>query len=493
MKFFIKATFLFLVLFIPTLLFAEYDLNDNCKKAYKQIMTMRFDDAAVTITGEMKSNPDNLYIPFLQYYSDMVKLIITDDPQLYAKIKEDYWDYIEIMEKDEASPYFEILKSEMLFHLSLANMKYGDKFTGVRNLIKSNKLCKSNVEEFPGFWLNNKMSGTFNVIFSFIPSSFQWAARIIGLKGNHDAGIKQLNQYHEDATGIPGMAEESVLYFGLARKYGGDDMAAYEYIKNVNPHYYENPLVKYFYAVLCVRSFNNEVGLELVQSLNTGTFQVMFYPYDYLIGKAKLNRLDDDADVYLKRFYNNSPGEEYKKEICYKIAQYYLINNDKTQFEIWKNRIEDVGNDMTDRDREAEIESDQDYQPLPEMVKVQLLFEGGYFERAQLQLNDIPVSKISASPYDIEFIYWTGRLYQQTERLQEAIAIFEDIINNGEAVEYYFAADAAYQIGKIHEDSKHYSSAKRYYELCLEINDSDWEYFIKIKSERGVTRVDRLL
>jgi len=485
-----KIFTLILIILFSSSAFAGYDLNDNCKKAYDQIMTMRFDDAAATIADERRSNPDNLYIPFLEFYSDMVQMIITDDPQLYDKIKEDYYDYIDIMEEDETSPYYKILKSEMLFHLSLANMKYGDKFTGARNLVKSNKLCNRNVEEHPDFWLNNKMSGSFNVVFAFVPSSFQWAAKIIGLRGDRNTGIDQLKQYHKDAMSINGMSEESVLFLTLGIKYGGNDLEAYQYINSVNPKYYENPVIKYVFATLCVRAYENDRGLELAQTLDPGSFQVQFYPYDYLLGKAKLNKLDKNADVYLKRFYNNSPGKDYKKEICYKIAQYYLISNNISQYNTWKSRVEEVGNDMTDRDREAEIEAQKDYQPIPEMVKVKLLFDGGYFGEAKQILTSIPHEELTSMPYELENLYWQGRISQQTDNLTDALIFFEETLNRGKDLSYWFAADAAFQIGYIYEQERQYLSAKAYYETCLEVNDSDWEDFIEIKAEHGLIRVE---
>jgi tetratricopeptide (TPR) repeat protein len=243
------------------------------------------------------------------------------------------------------------------------------------------------------------------------------------------------------------------------------------------------------YAVLCIRSFENDKGLELVQSLNTGSFQVRFYAYDYLVGKAKLNRLDQDALAHLKNFYSNSPGEDFKKEIARKIAQYHLINGNMAEYKSWNSKVDDVGSDMTDRDREAEIEANLDYDPLPELMEVRLLFEGGYFDNAETALKNIAKGKIATEPYNLAYTYWNGRILQETGRSQEAISAYRQLIDLANA-DFFFAADAAYQVGFIYEQDKQYSSAVKYYQTALDLNDSDWENFIEIKANRGVERVE---
>lgn len=465
-------------------------LDESCLLAYDQILSLRLEDARKTINEGTSRDPSNPYLAFLDFYCQVVELIITDDIRKYEILTSKFNTALNKLDADEGqSPYYNALRSEMLFHLSLSNMKYGDKLTGARNLIKAHNAIHDNKEDYPDFWLNNKMSGVYDVVFSYLPSSFQWAAKIIGLKGDRNKGLKELKLYATEAASKTGLSSEAILLCSMGYSYGGNESEAYHYLSGIDPERLKNPLVRYYYAIVCLRTQRNDKGMELLGSLNQADYQVKFNGLDYLRGKALLNRLDKDAAVYLQRFYNGTYGNDYKKEIAHKISYNYLINGDYVQYQSWHDKAINYGAELTDRDREAMIDCEQDYTPLPALLRIKYLVEGGYFNRASEELTGISPSQIIKMPENLEYTYWSGRVSQHTGKIQEAMYLFDETIRKGEHQPYYFAADAAFQTGLLFEQANQSQNALTWYQKCLEINDSDYKEFIGRKARSGISRL----
>jgi len=56
---------------------SQVDNSSNCKKAYKEIISLRFEQAEKYIEAERDSFPENVYISYLQNYIDFFKIFIS--------------------------------------------------------------------------------------------------------------------------------------------------------------------------------------------------------------------------------------------------------------------------------------------------------------------------------------------------------------------------------------------------------------------------------
>ncbi len=471
--------------------FANYDYNENCQKAFQEILSLRTQNAREILKQEKITNPGNSYILFLEHYCDALELIVTDDPSRFDKFYENYYKRREIMDHDDpSSPYHNLLKAEMLFHVGLAQLKYGNKINAASKIYSSYFLIKDNEEEYPGFILNKKMSGAYNVIFGNIPNSVRWVARMIGLKGNMYDGLSELMSYYNQVKSLPGYAEESVLFINFAHKYTWDEKRGLDFFSGLDSTLSACTLIKYYYANLASFAGKNDLALELLSSMENEHYQVPFYGIDYLLGRCKLNRLDPDAGILLAKFLNEAPGQDYKKDICNRLSYFYLINRDTAKYREYKARVSQVGSDLRDRDREAILESERDYTPSVTLLKARFLFDGGYYDLAETIIETIPVSELSIKPCKLEYLYRKGRIYQEKGDVQQAVDYLKATLSSGEDDPYPFATLAAYQLGMIYEKQNDYPKALEYFEKCLDIFDSDYTVeSIENQAEKGMDRV----
>ena len=78
-----------------------------------------------------------------------------------------------------------------------------------------------------------------------------------------------------------------------------------------------------------MRTGHNDEAIKLLEQMPTGT-QYQPFPYRYfLLGIAKLYRLDTDANQFLQQFLNNYKGQFGIKEAYQKLAWFQLLKNDQ--------------------------------------------------------------------------------------------------------------------------------------------------------------------
>ena len=484
-------SFLLILSTIPNFLLANFDYNTNCRNAFRAILDLKTNTAREILRNEKSLNPDNSYVIYLEHYADAVELIVTGDESRYDKFYKDYYSRKDLLDKeDQSSPYYKLIHAEMLFHVGLAQLKFGNKLNGAAKIYNSYFLIKDNQEKFPDFWRNLKMEGSYNVIFANIPASARWAAQMLGLKGNMETGLQQLMTYYDSVKTLPGYAEESILFINFAYKYAWDEEAGLQFYSSLDSTILNCTLVKYFYANLASFGSKNELALDLLNSMLNNHYEVPFYGVEYQLGRCKLNCLDKDADIYLLKYLNEAPGLDYKKDICNRLSYYYLINGDINRFKQYKAMVSKIGSDLRDRDREAVLESERNYLPNVSLLKARFLFDGGYYNRAEGIIIAVPASDLTNKAYELEYLYRKGRIYQLESRTSEAIDNLTKAIRAGEDEPYPFATLAAYQLGMIYEKQKDYKQAKAYFEKCLEIYDSDYTVgSVENQAEKGAERM----
>ncbi len=332
-----SKSFIFLILFLLSVspAFSQdkassvYNFNDRCAEAYRDIFNLKTNTARKLLQKERRLHPENVMPFYLLQYCSMVELIVTEDESKYDSFKINYNEYRDTMDRaDRSSPWYGLLAAGMKFQLGLAYMKFGSKLSGGTKIYSAYGIIRDNNKKFPGFRMNTELLGVFNILFSQIPPSVKWVARLIGLKGDRDTGLEQVRNYYEYVKDMPGFGEEALLFLNFSYKYTWDEEKGLKLFTQAPDELMKSLLVKYFYASACSFTYRNDKAIELMDSIRESKTEIPFYGLDYLYGRCKLNRLDKDANIYLTEFLVDYPGNDYKKDICNRLSYYYLLNDD---------------------------------------------------------------------------------------------------------------------------------------------------------------------
>ena len=100
------------------------------------------------------------------------------------------------------------------------------------------------------------------------------------------------------------------------------------------------------------------------------------------------------------------------------------------------------------------------------LLRVRLLFDGGYYGRDySLLIQKAYLFVDDENKESLEFNYRMGRLSQELKNYPDAIKYYVMTINEGESIKSFMACNSALQIALIFEEQQKLLQAKKYFDL----------------------------
>jgi hypothetical protein len=462
---------LFVVIIWPSKLFASYEITNGCEMALREILNLRLTTAQEILEAERVSSPENYYVDYLENYKDMVELYIRGDESSYRNYLERFENRLVKMKgKDVNSPFYDVVRAEMLAQTGLLNVINSDEIAGFLKILKANKLLKKNLEKYPDFSLNKKLYGVITVGIGNVPGGVKWAAKFFGFKGDTEEGFKYLETYKTEVEGRPGLFAESLIYMIFAYMIVADEQGAYEMLQQNYSDSIVTTLGNYLYANTLDRVGKTDESLEILNQVNAIDLEGggTFYPIVLLNSKGKLNRLDKDADQGWLMYLENSKSENFKKESCNRLSLHYLLHNQNEKYEYYHKKIAEFPKAVMRADREAEVDFTKFAKINIEILKAHLLVNGGYFSRADSVLDNINRAELTV-PEQVFYVLLEGQIEAGEGELEKALVLFNEAILKGSEISEHYAAESALLAGNLAYNNKDYSTATYYYKLCQTI------------------------
>lgn len=488
---FSRKIFLFTIIFLVSFqsLHAEYKVTEKCTQAWEALFNLDFITAHKLVQEELKDNPDNYYAYYIDQQIDAYYMMINASESDYEHFEEQYKKRREIMDgKSTDSPYYSMCEAEMQLQMGIFNVFFGDRLSGIRRAYSAYKKFYSAQEANPDFIYNRKMIGMFNIALSNLPPFAAWAASTFGVKGDYDTGFNIMFKYFNDVKKMKGLNTEAALYITLGYKLNKEPEKAYNFLQSLDSSIVDYRLLKYFHGNTAWASGNNAKAAALFAQFNPTDLEIEFLPYNYMMGKIQMRSLDKQAENNLLIFLRKTKKAAYIKEINYYLALYYLMNGNLESFEKYKKIAAEKGGDVTERDRETMYDCQLDYVPNPILVKCKLLMDGGYYDRFYQTMKNFQISDAKLLPYKLEYYLLMGRYYEAKNNALSAVDSYKKVIDLGSSADYYFASEAALRLGEYYEN-KDKAKAKSYYEISLDLYDSDYYEYIENLASKGLERV----
>lgn len=485
-------TLISLLLLINAYASASYVVNNRCTEAWVLLMDFQFTKAKLLISEELQENPKNYYAYYLDQNCDAYSLLMNSNDEMYENFLDDYYNRREIMDgKFEDSPYYLSCKAEMELQAGIFNIIYGDRLSGLRKAYSSYKNTFKNLEKHPEFKPSLKLDGFFNVAIDNLPPFVKWAVSAFGVRGNTDYGFDLLMKNYDNQKDQKGINAESALFVILAAKLNKSPEKVYSFTQHLNADISNLFVLKYFTANISYRTGRNEEALKYMLEIDVKSHSEGEVLYDYMMGKILLRKLDYNAAHFLSRYINSAKKTEYIKEINYKLAIFYLINNDLDKFKKYKQLSRETGNDLNERDREAVYDANLDYIPSISLTRARLLLEGGYLNEYESEIESFHALKSKSLPYTLEYLFLQAKAAELKNDTKTALKNYVELIDKGKNEDYYFASEASLRCGLIMEAEGEKESAKIYYNQCLKLYDDDFYEYIEDKAKKGLKRIEK--
>ncbi len=493
MKYFLLFGF---ILYASLVAEASFIFNDNCKQAYTDVMCLRFSQAETRIQTEQKLNPANAVPALIENHIGFLKVMIGEEEKDFIHLKENKDKRLQKLAlSGKESPWFLYSQSVIYLQSGMARVKFGEYVNAGLDINRAYRLLIENQRKFPDFVMNKAGLGILHSLIGTVPDKYRWAVRSLNFEGSIPQGNAEIKEAYRQVAADPQLhfllTETAFLLSFVTLNLSADVPAALALAEKFeNPPIAsllkESPLFIYSLATIYSRAGENDKAIRILTERPRSADRYQFYYLDYMLGVARLNRLDKDACYPLLNFLGNFKGKNYIRSAYMHLAWYYLIQNNLQQYNYYVERIKLRGNDQVDNDLEALSFAAKNSKPDLSLLKARLLFDGGYYERAISQLEGYASAD---AKNNLEHTYRLGRIYHKQGKQEEAIRYYKTTIKDGEKLPYYYAANSALQLGLMFEKRKDYTQAKIYFSKVLDMEFDEYQFSIKNKAQAGMNRI----
>ena len=487
--------FLLLAFFILSLTLtakAGFNYDSNCVSAYKAILDLRINDAKALLQKEKQQDPQNGIVILLENYVDYFSLMASESKADYERLKDNRSARVSALEdNDSNSPFYLYTQAQVYLQWSFLKAKFGDFVSSAWDAKKARGLLNDNEEKFPGFTPDRISLALINVIFGSIPASFQGITRFMGMSGNVQTGVKQLEELK---NGLPrskfSFYNAEVIFFIVTSDINAlHNLNDYPRLTLYLSEMDSTSLLKaYLKGYIGAKTAHNDDVIAALEAAPKSADYVKVPSVDYLLGCARLNQLDKSPPAPLFDFVKEFRGINLIKDAYLKLAYYYLLQGDQEKYEYFVKLVKTKGYATDEKDRQALWEAN-DAKPDLDLLKARFYFDGGYYSKALGQLNGKDENSFKLQRDKIQYYYYLGRIYDRTGKTSDAILNYQRAMNIGKATKYYFAANAALSIGKIYEEKKDRTRAADFYNQALAMKDHQYQTDIDNDAKAGLKRV----
>ncbi len=472
-------------------------MNPNCLKAYDLILKIRFEEANTLLKKEKSANPSNNIIPYLENYQDFLRIIISEEEDVFnasSPLKKNR--LIQLERGNEKSPWHLYCQAQVNMQWAFARIKFGEFTTAALELSRSYRQLERNQELFPGFSPNQSALALLDVLIGSIPENYKWIAGVLSYQGNVNEGIAEFRRIinsQETQINYPFLRSEGIFLLSFITVNFSASPEDAEYMAGLLQHpdnkilISGSPLLIYAASVYYLHNGKNNTALSLLLNRPKGPAYYPFYYLEYLTGIAELNKLNSGSKLYFLRFVVNFKGKNFIKSAYQRIAWIELLNNNNAGYKEYMERVRLMGSTDLDGDRQAMADANQTAPPDKSLLKARLLFDGGYYEQALQQLKNLNFSILTQPREQVEYTYRFARIYHKSGNTKEAIKSYSETFNQGKEFPFYFAANAALQLGIIYESSGNKEKASYYYRECLNLDYDEYHNSISQKAKAGLS------
>lgn len=473
----------------------HYNMDTNCRRAYQEILNLKFKSAATLLASEAALDPSNLLVPYLKHYMLFLENVISGNKALFDKSAPAHTELMDLVASGpKNSPWHLYCRAQMSLQWALVRIREGNYASAALDFNRAYCLLTENNVKYPGFMPNQTGLALMQILIGSIPENYQWVTRLFSLKGAVNEGISRLQQVSSTTDDVF-LQQESLFLLTFTTFNLGDNEMHTRFLESilkspsVETLVVQSPLLIYASVVFAMHNGQNDRAIDLLLERPQGSDYYPFHYLDYLTGVAKLNRLDQDATVWFLRYLLNYEGEAFIKSAYQRLAWAAMIEGDDEKFSGYMARVKLRGNTQLESDQRAQQQAVSGLVPNTRLLKATLLFDGGYYARAMSELKKIQPEEIHIEREKIEFTYRKARIYHEWGNPGKAIPAYQLTLDQGQKYPWYFAANSALNLGLIFESQKKFAEAEKYYRRCLDLNYTEYKTSISQKAKAGLNRV----
>jgi len=467
------------------------NFTSDASKAYRLILSLRFDEAGKKIATARASDPENALYDYLENYQDFLSTFISENDETFSSQMNNKNRRLESFEKiSDQSPYKNYLIANVNLQSAVARLKFGEYYTAALEFNRAYRKINENAQKFPEFFPNQITLGVVHAMIGVVPENYQWLLNLVSMSGSVEQGrqelIKALAQCHA-TPGFEVMENEILFYLSFINLNLYSDI---ETVKLPGEPDNNNLLIKYLSINILMKEGKNDQALAIFSEINDTIPYYPFHYLNYLHGECYLRRGNyQEAYQKYQQFIGHFKGKNYLKDAVRKQAWCMLLQGEAKKYTEKMAMVENIGYTNVGIDNEAETEAENRLIPNPTLLKSRLLFDGGYYSEATNQLEKLAPERLKLEE-QVEKQYRLARIAQKTGETEKARAAYIKTIEMGKNLDLYYAANSALLLGNIYEDAGEKELAMDMYRQCLSFDFHTYRGSIRGLAKQHLSRLE---
>jgi tetratricopeptide (TPR) repeat protein len=476
---------LLVLLFTPgaTPAWGATEFSKPVQQAYQEIIKLKVDSGRKLIRQYLQQHPDNLVALLLENYTDFLPVIFLQNPATYeAAMAAQEKRADRIKASTEKTPYKLYALAEIKIQMALCQVFHDDEIKAGWNIRQALMLLEQNQKLYPQFYPNRKSLGMLQFALGSVPDSYQWILSILGMKASIKTGIQNLKLAATNAH--PFQQEALLQYQYMNDVLQRDKSTAPAYFQQLAKAHPDNLLFTFLAVALLQKHKKCDLALNLFHDRPTGSDYLPVVFMHHLAGDMYLFKGDYNRSLQENRYYLSSyAGRHYRKDSYYKMYLAAWLKQDAASAKNYLNQIGKNGTDFVEEDANAQKYYRKPEPPNPILMRARLHSDGGYYQEAAQVLADFESQPNPDLKDKIEYLYRLARVYQGLEKITEAKKYYSKTMELAGNLPYYFAPNAALQLGYIATAENDPVTAKIYFTKVLNYPKHDYKRSLDSKAK----------
>lgn len=458
------------------------------ERIYKLVLNLQTEQA-YTELAKLKST-NEFHQMYVESLLETVDVLIQEDEKHFDKINEKFKQRIDNISKLPESAETLFIKAELNLQRGFNLLNLSQELNAVLAIRQAYQTTQECIKKYPSFIPIKKTYGVIQVMVGAVPDKYQWFMSLLGMRGSVKVGQKQLEELRLSKSSLS--QEATILFFtikGFINQQFADAAKGFQECLQKDP---DNRLLLFLGINMLMKDSQSEEALKLIYVLDSKPHGLPMDYIEYLRAEALLERGDYlPAIQAYQKFLKNFKSQSYRKDSHYKIGLcYFLLGNPESgrkYFEIAKK----TGKATADPDKYAAAMLEEGISPNPKILKARFYTDGGYYKEAKEMLKSILPTDLPNAKDATEFYYRKGRLAHKTQDLAAAKLFYLQTIDMTGSQPWYFAPNAALQLGYISQAQGDLASAKKYFEKALSYKRYEYKNGIDTKAKSALEQLKK--
>ena len=471
--------------------------SENCIEAQKALFKFKLDHAEKHLEAESRTNPNNAVVDYLMVMHSMLSYTTNETKQgftTFDSLKEIAIKNISAAPEEDGTKDF--LLEEVYFYSSVVNGKKGNNIAAandVRNCYKYGTLVLKN---HPDYVAAKKTLGLLKSGFGSLPTNYQKLVQFFGFESSMVKGLEDLNSFittKSDRQEWIIMKKEAQFFVASIHLYlKNDKTKAWTLIDSLTQDHAQNPLSRFARVNFADKCRKNDEIIRVITQAQKSTPDQDIPFLSFMLGKAKLNRLDPDADSYLLQYLDQYQGGSYVKSCYQKLCWHAVIQGHDNKYATYLNELKDNGNTELEVDEQAQKFAVQNKTPNSVLLQTRLLFDGGYYTKALKIIRPNNAGDFEKGLVRTEYFYRKGRIYDALHQSKLAEAFYLEAMQEGNLLSQYYASYATLYLAEMYERNGDSINAKKYFKLSMSYDaNKEYKKSIEHRAKNGLDRIDQ--